>query len=448
VTEHPTPAALRAFFGGQVSGGKKRGIVRHLLSGCPACAAEVDETARFLEATERGRLPVEEPAMEGDPYEAPLQRAFAAVRLHGTKLPEIKKRMARLRPLLEEGKRWPDSSQQGKVAVYEAALVQCRALRHENPRRMIELAQYAVLVSRSLGEDGYTPEEVADFRARALGELANAFRVAEILGDAEDAMREAFRYAAVGTGDLFLKLRLKDLQASLLATQHRDAEAVLLLSEVVQQYLRLDDRQAAARVLLKLSTFRGHAGEPGEAVQLLAHAEAMIDETREPGLKLAAIHNRLYFLLEMGNLQEAMALLDKTRHSFIEVMGLLDRFKLIGIEGRIFVLQGQWDLAEQALLEAKNGLANQGALAPAAIIGLDLSAVVMRQGRHRDGLLYAAEALQEFTRLKLEDQKAEALLVLAEAIKQRLVTATLVQSVADFVRREHKPQDRYEPRFE
>jgi len=83
------------------------------------------------------------------------------------------------------------------------------------------------------------------------------------------------------------------------------------------------------------------------------------------------------------------------------------------------------------------------------VLGLDLAAVVMRQGRHREGLLYAAEALQEFTRLKLEDQVAEALLVLAEAITQRLVTATLVQSVADFVRKaEHDPQARYEPRFE
>jgi hypothetical protein len=84
-----------------------------------------------------------------------------------------------------------------------------------------------------------------------------------------------------------------------------------------------------------------------------------------------------------------------------------------------------------------------------AIVGLDLAAVVMRQGRHREGLVYAAEALQEFTRLQLDDQIAEALLVLAEAITQRLVTATLVQSVADFVRKaEHDPRARYEPRFE
>jgi len=39
--------------------------------------------------------------------------------------------------------------------------------------------------------------------------------------------------------------------------------------------------------------------------------------------------------------------------------------------------------------------------------------------------------------------------VLAEAITQRLATATLVQSVADFVRKaEHDPRVRYQPRFE
>lgn len=445
MTEHPTPAALRAFLGGRLSGEKKRGIVRHLLSGCQTCAAEVDETARFLKGTERGRLPVE-PAMEGDPYEAPLQRAFAAVRLHGTKLPEIRKRTAQALTLYEKGGLKPSSSRNGSMAVYEASLARCRALRHDNPPGMIEPALTAVQISRDLGAEGYTPEQVADFRARALGELANAYRVAEILGYAEDAMRDAFRYAAAGTGDLFLKLRLNDLQASLLATQHRFAEAVLLLSEVVQQYLRLHDRQGAARVLLKLGTFRGHAGEPGEAVQLLAHAEVMIDETLEPGLKLAVIHNRVWFLVDLGKLDEALAIIASRRET-IQEGGRLDRLKFLGIEGRILASLGDLGAAEERLLQAKEGF-EQIAKGQAALASLDLAAVVMQRGRHRDGLLYAAEALQEFTRLKIEDQKAEALLVLAEAIKQRLVTATLVQSVADFVRREHKPQDRYEPRFE
>lgn len=445
MSEHPTPAALRAFLGGRLSGEKRRGIVRHLLSGCPACTAEVSETVRFLQATERGRLPLE-PAMEGDPYEAPLRRAFAAVRLHGTRLPEIKKKTTRLRPILRKGKQWPDPSQHGKVAVFEAALAECQALRHEDPQGMIDFAQYAVFVSRSLGEDGYTPQEVADFRAGALGELANANRVAENLEPAEGAIRDAFRYAAVGTGDLFLELRLQDLQASLFNTQHRYAEAILILSEVVQQYLRLDDRQAAARALLNLGTFRGHAGEPGDAVRLLAHAEAMIDETREPGLKLAAIHNRVLFLLDLGRWHEALSALQGIQVP--DAIGALDRSKFLYLEGRIQVGFGHLDLAELAFRQAKQGFKDAGVPGHGAYVGLDLAALVMRQHRHQEGILYAAEALQEFTRLKIEDQKAEALLVLAEAIKQRLVTATLVQSVADFVRREHKPQERYEPRFE
>lgn len=449
MTDHPTPAALRLFLAGRLSPEEVRQIVRHLIPGCEKCGAEAVETARILQATEAGRMPAA-PEGDVDAYEAPLQRAFAAVRLHGTRLPEIKKKTARALALFEKrGVTGPAATQQGDIPVYEAALARCQALRHDDPQGMIHHALMALQISWRLDRKGYTAEQAADFQARALGELANAHRVADRLGEADDLMGQAFRAAAAGTGDLFINLRLKDLKASLLAAQHRDAEAVPLLIELVSEYLRLGDQLSAARALVNMGTFRGHAGEPEEAVRLLTQAEALINEAQDPGLKVTARHNRLYFLLELGRCEEAAELIHRTRDSFLAHMGSLDRLKLLGLEGRIYIKRGHPDLAEAAFRSAREGFLTLGVTSPAAILGLDLAAVVMRQGRHREGLIYAAEALEEFTRLKLEDQVTEALLVLAESITQRLVTATLVQSVADFVRTTaHDPQARYEPRFE
>lgn len=447
MTEHPSPAVLRRFLAGRLPREEAREVIRHLVPGCEACGAAVSGLAAFLRATEAGRLP-QAPEADADVYEAPLRRAFAAVRLHGTRLPEIKKKTGRALALFtKRGVTGPAAKQQGAVPVYEAALARSQALRHENPQGMIQHALVAVQISQRMEKEGYTPEQAADFQARALGELANAHRVADRLGEAEDLMRQALGYASAGTGDLFVNLRLKDLKASLLGSQHRYGETILLLSDLVQENLRLGDQLAAARALVNMGTFRGHAGEPEEAVRILLRAEAMIDESTEPGLKLSAIHNRLWFLVDLGRLQEALsALLEISSRR--DQAGALERLKFLYLEGRILASLGNLQHSEQRLRAARDGLVKL-ARGHAALVGLDLAAVVMRQGRHREGLVLAAEALQEFTRLQLDDQIAEALLVLAEAITQRLVTATLVQSVADFVRKaEHDPRARYEPRFE
>ncbi|HEY2739257.1 MAG TPA: hypothetical protein VGK45_12700 [Thermoanaerobaculia bacterium] len=61
----------------------------------------------------------------------------------------------------------------------------------------------------------------------------------------------------------------------------------------------------------------------------------------------------------------------------------------------------------------------------------------------------AVESLATFTQLQVKPQVIEALTVLAHAIKDSIVTATLLQSVADFVRKaEHDRRARYQPRFE
>ncbi len=314
---------------------------------------------------------------------------------------------------------------------------------------MISHALIAVQISRRLDKKGYTAEQAADFQARALGELANANRVADRLGEAEGIMSEASRYAAVGSGDRFISLRLKELKASLHRAQHRYGEAVQELSEIHETQLLLGDVPAAARALINKAVCLGYLGELELSLRLLERASAVADEAREPGLKATAVHNKLLFLAGTSRWAEALDLLESQGDLLRQHGGSLGRWKLRDIEGRIYAGLGRLNLAEAAFQEAKSGFREAKVRGHEAIVGLDLAAVVMRQGRHREGLLYAAEALQEFTRLKLEDQIAEALLVLAEAITQRLVTATLVQSVADFVRKaEHHPQARYEPRFE
>ena len=83
-----------------------------------------------------------------------------------------------------------------------------------------------------------------------------------------------------------------------------------------------------------------------------------------------------------------------------------------------------------------------------ALITIDLASAVMCQGRSAEASELALEALQVFARLKLRDRAREALVVLAEALEAGLLTAALLDSVAEFLRRaEHDRQARFQPRF-
>lgn len=108
-------------------------------------------------------------------------------------------------------------------------------------------------------------------------------------------------------------------------------------------------------------------------------------------------------------------------------------------------------LAESLLREAREGFLKVGEQQPAALATLYLATTILRQSRarHPEAITLAIEALQIFTQLQVKPQVIEALTVLTQAIQQGLVTATLLQTVADFIHKaEHDQRARFQPRFE
>ncbi|HEX7181787.1 MAG TPA: hypothetical protein VF756_08100 [Thermoanaerobaculia bacterium] len=72
------------------------------------------------------------------------------------------------------------------LGVYEALLTQSWAARIIDPREMVHLAEVAVEVAQSFDPRGYGAQRIADLRARAQGELANAYRASDRLRSARD----------------------------------------------------------------------------------------------------------------------------------------------------------------------------------------------------------------------------------------------------------------------
>jgi tetratricopeptide (TPR) repeat protein len=447
--EHPRPSALERFLLGRLEREERRRVISHLAKGCELCARQMEHLAHFFRpgrGWEAGLDPGEEAPLED--YDGAVDRAIQAVLLHGEQLPGRRKASRKLSDLL--ARKGLDSvplhRYDGWVAL-EALLERSRELRHDDPREMIYLARHAVLVARRLGAEGFSDEQVHDFRARAEGELGNACRVNDDLPGAERHLARAWRFARRGTGDRQLDLRLRDLEASLLTARHRYPEAIAALDEVKRRNLARGDRHAAGRAMITKALCLSYAGRPDDALAALDEAEALIDPAHEPEILSLAAHNRLSVLADAGRFEAALKVLERHR-PLLEQGGRLDRCKLLLYEGRIAAGLGRLGRAENAFRRAREGFAEAGLRGHQALVSLDLATLVLLQGRSPEAHDLSLEALRVFAELEVDDRQEEALLVLAEAIKSELLTVGLLRSVTDFLRRSrHDPNTRYEPRF-
>jgi tetratricopeptide (TPR) repeat protein len=446
LNEHPTTADLEAFLEDRLEPSRVFSLVAHLMQGCERCCLYV--APRLGEDLDELALP-DTATADGDLYDAAVNQAVEAVLLHGPLALERTKKLRKALALVtERGMDGLNHRRFGLYASVEALLTRSWQLRHENPEQMVYLAYFATSLSSRLEREGFTPQQAKDFQARAMGEYANALRVADRLAEAEDHLREAFQLAALGTGDSAVELRLRDLKASLLGTQHRYPEAIQLLDHLYAIRLVHDDLRGAGRALITKAIYVGQNGDAEVALALFEQGSAMLDPIRDVELLRQALHNRIQVFVDGGRLEEAMTLLEQHR-DLLRAGGQLDQCKLLHSESRICAGLGLLDLAEGGFREAKAAYLALRVDGHAALTALDLATVLMRQGKASEARKAAEEALQVFTRLRIPDTQVEALLVLAEALRSELLSAGLLQSIAEFFRRaEHDPKARYQPRFD
>lgn len=451
MTDHPAPSVLARFLRGTASPAEARSVVSHLLRGCGRCQAWMSTRpeAVFMDGKaepEAGRFAA---AAEAE-YELPVKRAVDSILRHGADAPKIQAATRKVHQVLAT--KGLDAARFGKLpdcAVVEALLQRVQELRHDDPGEMVLLAAAAVRTAWHMKD--YPPEQKADLVARAQVEYANALRVAGNLPLAEAQLELAEEWSLSGTQDVVLELRLRNIRASLYGSQQRYSAAIILLDEVIEGHLRLGDRPGAARALIGKGSFTGYAGNLQEALALLDEALDLIDFQSEPELVGIARKNYIDFLVDAGRSAEALEIFVKHRRELLALEGRVSRLKLLGIEGRIHGALGQLDLAESLLREARAGALEAGVHQLEGLTTLDLATVVLRHGRGRysEAVTLAVQALQVFTELQVKPQVVEALSVLTQAIQDGLVTSTLLQSVADFVRKaEHDRRARYQPRFE
>jgi len=321
------------------------------------------------------------------------------------------------------------------LPAYEAFLERSWSLRHDDPDEMVRLAMFATLVAGKLDPATHGSRQVKDLQCRAWAELGNAYRVADDLDAADFALGRAAELYLEGTRDELLGARLFDLQASLFGARRSFAAALQTLDVVHELYVRHGDVHLAGRALIKKGLYSGLANDSEEAIRLLRRGLAMIDAEREPQLALSAVHNIAFFLIGCGKFREARSLVWQNLPLYDAHGGQLHRIKLQGLRGLICAGLGELDRAEEYLTAARRGFEEAGVRYHAAIAGLDLAVVWLRQGRREEARDLVLESVRVFLELRIHREALAAVLVLQRAFEKGLQADALLDKAREFLRR-------------
>jgi tetratricopeptide (TPR) repeat protein len=370
------------------------------------------------------------------------------VRLHGAAAVQVRKRTHQILAELRAGDvpELPPPSPRvtarspapQRFPLFDAALRHSWELRGQDPRRMIELARFATRIAPTLGEDGYTPAQVADFQARAWGELGNAYRVGEELTRADEAMATAFEHLARGTGDELLLARLLSLQASLLAIRSRFRPALEVFSRLYELHLRRGDRHQAGRALIQAGGYLAYWVMPDAGLRLTSEGMAMIDAELDPDLQVSALLTYIDLLVDCRRFQEASDQFRQHRSRMLAGQGLLVRLKVKALEGRLEAGLGNLDRAARAFTTACRRFRKAGARRMAALIGLELAAVRMRQGRFEVANPLIEDAIAQLVAIEAASEALSALKLLRTSHQMSTLTTGELQDVAELLRHSNR----------
>ena len=311
--------------------------------------------------------------------------------------------------------------------MFEALLERSWALRYDDPAQMLELARAAALLADKLSGSGNGAKGVADLRCRAWMELSNAYRVADELDQAGEALEQAFVQFRQGSQDSLLAIRLFTVLAVQLAARRFFDMACNTLDIVLEMCREVKEEHLAGRALIMKGIYTGYQGDAEEAVRMIQDGVSSIEERRDPVLLFSALQGQAWFLTDLGRFREARRAVWELRRRRLDPGGRVNELKLRWLEAHISAGMGELARAEQILRQVKEGFVEAGLRFKAALAGLELAAVWLRQGRFDETTALVLECTDVFESLKIEREAGVSVMLLQQAAQVRTLTLTLLE---------------------
>jgi tetratricopeptide (TPR) repeat protein len=429
--EHLGEGDFEGFWDDRLDSAGMQRILRHLVSGCSSCRSR-------LLAAQPPEMPfwkLERPP--DDVYDIPIERAWQTVRKLLPRIQEDKERRDLGLALFRERGDWSNITEseqrsfKGAWPHIEILLQRGFDARYRNPQEMLDLLQAAARAVDGIPGWRYGKSLLFDLQARVWGELGNGYRVNERYQEAEVAFQTANSLLNQGTGDLVIQAHLCDLESSLRRAQRHIDKALKLLDQACRTYRRLGDQYLAGRMLMQKGTCLLYTQRPQEAVRWLRQAIKQLDSARDPQLAATASHNLLDALIESGNFREAGRELFKSglRLRFAEDPLNLNRVRWV--EAKILAGRGRLADAEQVFCDVREGFRKHGLTYVAALVGMDLALVRVKQGKDVHDL--AAELHAECQAHGVNPEAVQALKIFELLGRHKAVTVPRVERLRGFL---------------
>ncbi|HKH48467.1 MAG TPA: hypothetical protein VKM72_27710 [Thermoanaerobaculia bacterium] len=446
---HVTDADMEQLLSGRLESSEEQVLLRHLLSRCRFCRKHLELIAEILsdEGDEGIDAPFEDPG-----YDLAIDRALAAAE---TAVPHWREEASRVTRNLAEAPQHPrgvldlpkETPDEFSWSWVETLLQVIPAERYRDPQHMLMLALSAEAQAKELRQSGlYASALAADLHARALSELANAFRINDQFAEATGLLNQAYAAQKEGTGDPLVLARILSVGASLRAAERHLDVAIEALNAAYQIYSTVGETHLAGQALVTKGIHIAHTGHYAEAAKILQEGLDRLDIASDPQLAVTGQYNYIYNLELSGDYRRASRLLLESglREAFADEP--LNLLKLRWLEGKIHVGLGRLRQAETALTAARQGFFAKSQSYDAALVGLDLLAVWLRQDKAAKAQELAEDVLETFVDLGIRPEALKAVRYLREACLQRAATPVLVKTVVDFLRQsEWQPLLRFAP---
>lgn len=289
------------------------------------------------------------------------------------------------------------------------------AIRYENPRKMLHLILLGRMAAdacsaKTAGEK----QELADLRAEAWGQFANALRINGRFAESEQAFGTALDLFEAGTGSPEIHALLLAQLCPLRSHQRRFAEAIELIEQAAQIYREIGRKHLLGSSLVQKAIPVLYAGRPEEAVRLLEEAIRLIDRMEDPRLFLAAHHNLARCFIDLRQPEEALAIYYQARDLYRGHSDPIILLRAAWQEGQLLREIGHLHNAEAALLRSRRGFLEAGLAFEAALVSVDLAELYRSTGSSDKLRQVIEEAMPVFRALGVK-REIFALLRLQEA---------------------------------
>lgn len=314
-----------------------------------------------------------------------------------------------------------------------------RAQSHEawftDPAVAVGFAELAVSLAVRLDGEHYGAGMVGEERALAWAYLGNALRITSDLRRAEEALRTAEEVYRRSGDDAYTEAEIQSFKSSLRNSQGRFQEAASLLDPVIEVYRSARDTHREGRALVQKAIALSYAGRQAQALRLVRQGLKKIDPWKEPGLTVAAQHNLIGYLNELGQHEEALAEIGRAQTLFRDLGVGTQLVRLSWLEGRILRDLGRLEDAEAALSQAREGFIQQETAFDSALVALDLAILYLRQGKHQDIKQLVTEMVPIFESRDVRQEALAAFLLFRRAAEAEKLTLGLIRELAGSLER-------------